>query len=126
MDAGAIGKLFASELGKRILGADSIQREFKFSLLCDAGQIFGSAAGEQLLLQGVVDCCIEEKGQLTVIDYKTDRVKTAEEIAQRARHYTIQLQSYAAAMERICGKPVKECVLYFLNAGKAVSLLPEK
>ena len=126
VDAGAICKLFASELGKRMLGADSIQREFKFSLLCDAGQIFGSAAGEQLLLQGVVDCCIEEKGQLTVIDYKTDRVKTPEEIAQRARHYTIQLQSYAAAMERICGKPVKECVLYFLNAGKAVSLLPEK
>ena len=62
----------------------------------------------------------------TVIDYKTDRVKTPEEIAQRARHYTVQLQSYAAAMERICGKPVKECVLYFLNAGKAVSLLPEK
>ena len=126
VDAGAIARLFSSELGKRMLGADSIRREFKFSLLCDAEQLFGSAAGEQLLLQGVVDCCIEEKGQLVVIDYKTDAVRTCEEAAGRALRYTGQLQSYAAAMERICGKPVKECVLYFLAAGEAVSFLPEK
>ena len=126
VDAGAICRLFSSELGKRMLGADAIQREFKFSLLCDAEQIFGSAAGEQLLLQGVVDCCIEEKGQLVVIDYKTDAVRTDAEVAKRSRLYTGQLQSYASAMERICGKPVRECVLYFLAAGKAVSFLPEK
>ena len=126
VDAGAIARLFSSDLGKRMLGADSIRREFKFSLLCDAEQLFGSAAGEQLLLQGVVDCCIEEKGQLVVIDYKTDAVRTCEEAAGRALRYTGQLQSYAAAMERICGKPVKECVLYFLAAGEAVSFLPEK
>ena len=35
----------------------------------------------RLLLQGVVDCCIEEAGELVIIDYKTDYVKTDEDIA---------------------------------------------
>ena len=126
VDAEAIRKLFASPLGRRMLGAEKMRREFKFSLLCDAGQIFGSAEGEQVLLQGVVDCCLEEQGQLVIIDYKTDNVKTEEEIRQRTKLYTGQLKTYAAAMRRICQKPVKECLLYFLTPGRAVSLEMEK
>lgn len=36
--------------------------------------------------------------------------------------YSGQLRAYARALERICGKTVKDCVLYFLSAGAAVSL----
>ena len=122
VDAGAIRKLFASPLGQRMLAADWREREFRFSLLCDAGEIFGSAPGEDVLLQGVVDCCIEEDGQLVVIDYKTDAVKTGEEIAARTRQYAGQLRAYARALTRIFRKPVKECVLYYLAAGRAVTV----
>ena len=85
-------------------------------------------AGEEVLLQGVVDCCIEEDGELVIIDYKTDRVSGAT-LEQRAEFYAAQLQAYARAMERITGKRVRECVLYFLAAGKALSVpfdAPEK
>ncbi len=122
VDAGAIVKLFASPLGQRMLNAEHREREFKFSLLCGAGDFFPGAEGEQVLLQGVVDCCIEEDGALTVIDYKTDAVRTEDEIAARAAYYAGQLRAYAAALRRIFGKPVREGVLYFLAAGKAVSV----
>lgn len=121
VDAAAIDGLFRSTLGSRMLSAQSMRREFKFSLLCDAGEIFGTAAGEEVLLQGVVDCCIEEDGELVIIDYKTDRVSGAT-LEQRAEFYAAQLQAYARAMERITGKRVRECVLYFLAAGKALSV----
>ena len=124
VDAAAIVKLFASPLGRRMLAAEQREREFKFSLLCDAGEYFPGAEGEQVLLQGVVDCCIEEAGALTVIDYKTDAVRTEAEIAARADYYAGQLRAYAAALRRIFGKPVRECVLYFLAAGKEVTILP--
>ena len=124
VDAAAIAKLFASPLGQRMLHAERREREFKFSLLCDAGELFPDAADEQVLLQGVVDCCIEEDGALTVIDYKTDAVRTEAEIAARADYYAGQLRAYAAALRRIFGKPVKECVLYFLAAGRSVSVNP--
>ena len=120
VDAAAIKKLFDSPLGQRILRAERREREFKFSLLCPAEDYFPGAEGEELLLQGVVDCCIEEDGALTVIDYKTDAVRSEEELASRAAYYRGQLSAYAAALRRIFGKPVREGVLYFLSAGKEV------
>ena len=125
VDASAIVKLFASPLGQRLRSADAIHREFKFSLLCDAGDFFDGCAGEELLLQGVVDCYLEEDGQLTVIDYKTDRLKNKAEAEERARVYRGQLQAYAKALSRICGKPVKECLLYFLSVGETVPVPAE-
>lgn len=122
VDAEAILKLFRSPLGERILAAKELRREFRFSLLWDAERIFHRAEGEKLLLQGVVDCFFEEAGELVVVDYKTDAVFTAARARERSAEYTPQVRAYAAALERILGKPVKECVLYFLSAGQAVSV----
>ena len=122
VDAGAIYKLFASPLGRRMRAADALHREFKFSLLCDAKELFGTAGGEEILLQGVVDCCLEERGTLCIIDYKTDRVRTDEEIARRSEFYAPQLRAYAAALRRIFGMEVSSCVLYYLAAGKIVEI----
>lgn len=119
VDTGAVLRLFNSELGRRIMSADNIKREFRFSLLCPAESFFEGGNGEKVLLQGVVDCIIEEAGELTIIDYKTDRV-SGEEVGQRAKGYAGQLRAYALAIGKITGKPIRECVLYFLSSGKAV------
>jgi ATP-dependent helicase/nuclease subunit A len=71
-------------------------------------------------LQGVVDCCLIEDGALTVIDYKTDGVRTPEQLAARSTYYAGQLRAYAMALTRIFALPVKECVLYYLAAGEAI------
>ena len=118
----AVERLFRSPLGKRMLAADEPLREFRFSLLLDAGGLYPGAEGEELLLQGVVDCCLEEDGALVLIDYKTDNVRTEEEIAARAERYRGQLTAYRDALTRILGKPVKEGVLFFLAPGREVRL----
>ena len=118
VDAGAIVRLFASPLGRRMLAASARRREFKFSLLCPADELLGAAADDEVLLQGVVDCLIEEDGALVIVDYKTDAIRTDEQLEERRALYTPQLRAYAAAMRRIFRKPVKECVLYFLSMGK--------
>jgi len=92
-----------------VFRADNVVREFRFSLLCPAGQWYAEApAEESVLLQGVVDCCIEEKGVLTVIDFKTDGTVEPE-------RYRAQLAAYAMAMERIFQKPVAQTVLWYLR-----------
>ena len=118
----AIAALFASPLGKRMLGAKQLIREFKFSMLEDASAYYSEVEGEQVLLQGVVDAAILEESGLTVIDFKTDRVTEAN-VLDRAEEYRGQLGTYEKALERIFKKPVKETVLYFLKIGKAVSFV---
>ena len=119
----ALERLFRSELGRRMLAAKEPLRAFRFSLLIDAAELYPGAEGEQLLLQGVVDCCLEEDGALVIIDYKTDSVRTEEEIAARAELYRGQLLAYARALTRIFEKPVKEGVLFFLAPGKEIRVI---
>ena len=64
---------------------------------------------------------ITERGEVTIIDYKTDRVR-GEALRERARSYEKQLGAYAYAVERMTGLPVRECVLYFLHAGVEIKL----
>ena len=125
VDARAIAKLMRSPLGKRMRSAKTLHREFRFSLLCDAGMLSPGARGEKVLLQGVVDCFLEEGDSLTVIDYKTDRLRDRDEAEKRADFYRPQLMAYAGALERITGKRVGTCALVFLSAGETVFLEPD-
>ncbi len=113
--------LFHSSLGVRMLRAEELIREFKFSLLVDADTYYPQAENEKMLLQGVVDAAMIECDGITVIDFKTDRVTDAT-VEERANSYQSQLDTYRIALERIFKKPVKEMILYFLTIGKAVSL----
>lgn len=121
VNVSAIERLFASSLGARMLKSEKMLREFRFSILLPAEKFAPGAGDEELLLQGVVDCCIEEEDGIVIIDYKTDAVKGAE-TAVRAEHYRPQLMAYAEALGRILKKPVKECTLFFLSSGEEYRL----
>ena len=112
---------FNSPLGKRVLNADNVYREFKYSILAPGELIDTEWAQEQILFQGVVDCCIEERGELTIIDFKTDIV-TEKTVDGRAMEYQPQLMAYEYAVERIMGKKAAEKYLYFFHTGTAVKL----
>ena len=110
---------FSTDIGKKVLKAENVEREFKFSILVDPKE--GGTSGEKVLLQGVVDCMLIEPDGITVIDFKTDRVNESN-IAQHIEKHTAQLDAYASAVERIFRKPVKEKILYFFSCNQAVSL----
>ncbi len=123
VDRFSILGFFKSDTGKRIISADRVHREKRFSLLCPAGVFFPGGGNESVLLQGVVDCCIEENGVLTIIDYKTDSV-TQETLSDATEHYRKQLLAYAYAMSRMMRKPVASCLLCFLRAGLIAEVKP--
>jgi len=75
-----------------------------------------------MLLQGVVDCCFETGAGVTVVDFKTDHVRTADDIRRRAEHYRPQLEAYSRALEQVLERPVARKVLYFLHTGEAVEV----
>ncbi|NLA86698.1 MAG: helicase-exonuclease AddAB subunit AddA, partial [Clostridiales bacterium] len=118
-------EFFTSPLGQRVLRADKLYREFKFSLLVPAGEFFndaGEAADDEILFQGVVDCCFQENGALHVIDFKSDYV-TRETLKEKTRLYAPQLNAYSRAMERIIGLPVNSRIIYFFTLGESAETL---
>ncbi len=124
VDCTSILSFFSSDTGARIKAADRVHREKRFSLLCPTGVFFPRGGNENVLLQGVVDCCIEEQGVLTVIDYKTD-FATKDTLNELTEHYRKQLLAYAYAMSRIFQKPVASCLLCFLRAGLVSEIKPQ-
>ena len=109
--------------------ADEFQHEFKLGVgngglaaSPAASSSPAAAAGEEILLQGVVDCCFETADGLTVVDFKTDRVFSALEVRQRAEHYRPQLEAYSRALERVLEKKVVRRALYFLAAGETMEI----
>ena len=123
VDVAALERFLASPLAAEIRQGEHVLREYPFTLLVDAA-LYDSAAGagEEMLLQGVVDCCFETAAGLTVVDFKTDHVRTAQEVALRAEHYRPQLEAYSLALSRVLEKKVVRRVLYFLNAGETVEV----
>lgn len=73
---------------------------------------------QKVLIQGIIDAFFEEKGELVLVDYKTDRISQGEELIRR---YSSQLSYYQKALEQLTGKPVKEKLLYSFALGKVIS-----
>ena len=114
---------FRSELGARLRRSPRVEREFKFSLLSPAADYYpGAERGEEVLLQGVVDCWFEEEdGTVTVLDFKTDQV-SADEAPRRALDYRPQLDAYTRALSQAAGVTVGRKCLWFFSVGQAVEL----
>ncbi len=113
---------FATPLGRRLQGSKEVLREFKFSILDDASKYYPGAAGEQILLQGVVDCALIEEDGITVVDFKTDYV-TEDTLPAVAEKYSAQVKAYADALTRIYQKPVKSALLYFFALDRFVDVI---
>lgn len=106
-------KFFESNIGKRMQIATSAQKcvaEQPFVLGMPANIVYPERSSEEMVLvQGIIDAYFEEDGELIVVDYKTDRVTSLQELRER---YHTQLEYYAEALQRLTGKRVKEKIIY--------------
>lgn len=121
--ADELERFLRSPLAEELRHAEKIWREYRFTLLMDASAYDPAAAsGDSILLQGIVDCCFAAPdGSLTVVDFKTDRVK-GDRLLERAEGYRPQVEAYSMALNRVLERPVKRKILYFLYAGEQVEL----
>ena len=111
-------KFFSSDLGKRLINAKRIERELPFSMLFEGKRVYDTLEdGENLFLQGIIDTAFEEDGEWVLVDYKTDRVKSVEDLIKR---YKIQIDLYKEALQRLTGMPVKACYIYSFRLHDAI------
>ena len=130
-----IEKFRSSRLLCEILSAKQLHREMRFHarmpavLFTENEQRRAALSSHRILVQGVIDCLFEdEKGDLTLVDYKTDRLPrealhdaalAAEILSKKHRE---QLSYYAVAVEQMFGKRPKYIRVYSLHLGDTVEI----
>lgn len=130
LDLRSLGAFWRSELGGEILAReDQLRRELPFTARFDVAELesvygldFSGAAGEFIVVQGVVDLAIVSEEEIWILDFKTDQFP-ADQLASRVESHALQLRLYAAALERIYRRPVTKAWLHFfsLNRTEAVA-----
>jgi len=121
VDCAMLARFFDSEQGRKLRSGVQYLREFKFSILDDGSHYGEGLEGEQVLLQGVVDCFMIEPDGITILDFKTDHV-TESTLPDLIARYAPQVVTYAEALSRIYEMPVKEKYLYFFKLDRLVPL----
>ena len=101
------------ELAYRMWRADGqgfLYREQPFVLGIDAKRLDPELPeGEKVLIQGIIDVFFVEKGEIVLLDYKTDVIESLQALWNR---YSVQIQYYEEALTKLMKQPVKEKILY--------------
>lgn len=103
-----------TKIMQRFINSPKKYKEVKFEVMVNASITGYVECNEEHLLRGAVDCAFEENGELVIIDYKTDHVKTMQQLKDR---YSTQLKLYKIGLSATLNKPVKQCIIYsfYLN-----------
>lgn len=122
IDKKTVKAFFESEVYKRIKNSIRVMREeqflVKFSDLDIGGELeeYKSSDG---MLQGIADCIFEEADGYVLLDYKTDRNTTPEQLKE---NYTVQLKLYKAAFDLLLNKPVKSGYIYSFSLKQGIEI----
>lgn len=136
-----LAEFFQQPLGRRMLAAwrrspDEVLRERRFVAglsLDDLSALGMDIAGgldlpellgqgrETVFMQGVIDLAFAEPDGWILVDYKSgaNRGKSAEEVREA---FGLQLAVYRWALQKACGRPVKEGYIYFTANARVVRL----
>ncbi len=133
----ALEGFFSSSLYREMKQARELWREKRFNVKLPASSFTTSAElaeklrGEEILVQGVIDCLFTDKdGRLVIADYKTDRFTQAEladrnsvEETLRQRH-SMQLRYYAEACRYMLGRYPEKLLVYSFALNDTVDITP--
>lgn len=134
LDLPSIANFWSSSTGRELLKKRGhLHREIPFTArfgLIELAELgLPTQAGESPLLadefvvvQGVIDLAALMPNEIWILDFKTDRLHPADDLAPKAALYAPQLKLYSAALSRIYQRPVTQRWLHFLSIGRTLSL----
>lgn len=110
-----------SSLADRVRAASegTAIREQPFVMGMEASRLYRDGGSDRIMVQGVIDLFLMEEDGIVLVDYKTDYVPSGTE-RQLADKYRLQMALYKEALEKSCGRKVKEALIYAVGAGKTV------
>jgi ATP-dependent helicase/nuclease subunit A len=74
------------------------------------------------MVRGRLDLFVPTADGGVIVDYKTDNIRTAEQMEQRVRLYREQVRLYGQSLNRLTGRQPRRAVLVFLRARRIETL----
>lgn len=122
IDFDKVADFFKSDVGRRALEAASLGKLYKEK----AFTLKTERRGREVLVQGVIDCCFEENGKMTLVDYKSSYIRKGrkhdEELERIRKEYRTQLELYSEAVTKGTGLDVNAAFLYLFATGESVEV----
>lgn len=127
VDAEDIQSFLNSDLCKRAVSAEAVYREFPVFTTVNHAKIEDPSPEDLSFIQGIADMYFVEKGEIVLVDYKTNRYDKAKKtingfVNELIEEYEGQLEIYSKALEEMTGLKVKECWLYSFSLQKAIKV----
>ncbi len=114
---------FLSQIGERILKSSQVYKEYEFSYLKKAGELYDNIddnlKNEEIVVQGKLDLAFVENDSVILVDYKTDNITDEEKFKEI---YLPQINIYTESLEECTGLNVNERYIYSFKLRKFISL----
>ena len=124
-DAINITKLYEytkSNLWQDLKNAKEVHKEQPFYINLKSQDVYGNSSNDNILVQGIIDLYyINSKGEIILVDYKTDRINNGEE-QKLIEKYSKQLEIYQKALEQSLQKNVSRKYIYSVTLGKEIMI----
>ena len=116
-----ITEFFKSDVYKRICNSESFLREQEFTMSIPVSDINTdlSETDEKAVVQGVIDALLINGKNGEIIDYKTDKVKSEDELVEKYRQ---QMMVYKRAAGECFGLEDVKVTLYSFSLSKEISV----
>ena len=109
-----------TKLWKELKEAKQIKKEEPFYIEIPANEIMETEDNEKILVQGIIDLYyINKNDELILVDYKTDYVKSKEELVNK---YRTQINLYAKALEKALGKKIAKKEIFSIYLEEEIEI----
>ena len=101
LDRKKLSAFFNGAFAERMFGSAHIYREIKVSSFVPVNEIEDTEFTDEVLIQGIADCVFEENGELVLVDYKTDKADSEEELIDKYKSNKVIILSKEYTDEEI-------------------------
>ncbi|MBR4036895.1 MAG: UvrD-helicase domain-containing protein [Oscillospiraceae bacterium] len=107
----AIEKFIFSDVANMIINSEKVYTEKDFLVPYSAARALGDMqySEDEVMVQGVMDCVLQNGDEITIIDYKTDFIYNIDQLVKRYRR---QLELYRHGAKQLFDTDKVKCILY--------------
>lgn len=119
LDRNSLEKFVFSDLAKKIMDSENVFVEKDFLVPYNAGEALNNSlySNDEIMIQGIMDCVLKNGDEITVIDYKTDNVKSMLTLKNR---YEKQLELYRYGAKYLFKTDKVKCILYSFHLNESI------